>query len=133
LIKGGEVLFLSGPIGAGKTIFVKALCKELKIKQSPISASFSLAKKYTSKKYTVFHIDLFRLEEDEIYNLGIDEMLGNEKAIFLVEWPDAGANFFTKDRLNITINLETGDKRKIEIIAGGKKSTEVLKKLWQKK
>lgn len=133
LLKGGEVLFLSGPIGAGKTIFVKSVCKALKIKDSPISASFSLVKKYSSKKYTVYHIDLFRLKEKEMYNLGLEEMLTDEKSIFLVEWPQSGAGFFTTDRLNITINLETGDKRKIEMVAGGKKSSEILGKLWQKK
>ncbi len=133
LLKGGEVLFLSGPIGAGKTIFVKSVCKALKIKETPISASFSLVKKYKNKNWTVYHIDLFRLKECEMYNLGLEEMLADEEAVFLVEWPKAGDKFFTKDRLNITIDLQTGDKRKIEIFAGGKKSIEVLKKLCQKK
>jgi len=125
-LKGGEIIFLNGPIGAGKTVFVKAVCRQLGIKASPISASFSLMKKYVSKKHTVYHIDLFRLDEAEIFNLGLEEILEDEKAIILAEWPSAAKNFFPKNRLNITIDLEKENNRKIEIIAEGKEYKELL-------
>ena len=60
-LKGGEIVFLRGPIGAGKTVFVKGVAAALGLKSSPTSASFSLMKEYKNKRNRLFHIDLFRL------------------------------------------------------------------------
>ena len=87
-LNGGEILFLRGPIGAGKTVFVKGLARALGLTASPTSASFSLFKAYQNKKYRLFHLDLFRLEEGELFNLGFEEILEDEQAIVVVEWPD---------------------------------------------
>ena len=59
VLQGGEIIFLRGPIGAGKTVFVKGLASALGLKSSPTSASFSLMKKYQNKSHRLFHIDLF--------------------------------------------------------------------------
>ena len=75
LLQGGEIIFLRGPIGAGKTIFVKGIAQALGLKSSPTSASFSLMKRYQNRKKILFHIDLFRLSEDEIFNLGKEYLL----------------------------------------------------------
>ena len=87
-LQGGEIIFLRGPIGAGKTVFVKGIASALGLKSSPTSASFSLLKEYKNKHTRLFHIDLFRLEEGEVFNLGFEEMLQDEHAIILAEWPD---------------------------------------------
>ena len=63
VLQGGEIIFLRGPIGAGKTVFVKGVASALGLKSSPVSASFSLMKKYKNKNVKLFHIDLFRLSE----------------------------------------------------------------------
>ena len=119
LLKGGEIILLRGPIGAGKTIFVKGIAHALGLKSSPTSASFSLMKRYQNKKYTVFHIDLFRLSEGEVFNLGFEEMLENEQAIILAEWPDPIVRMFPKDRLEIDFKLEQGNRRQITFTANG--------------
>ncbi len=50
-LKGGEILFFEGPIGAGKTVMVKEIVKSFGVKKTPVSASFSLLKKYKGKQF----------------------------------------------------------------------------------
>jgi ATPase, YjeE family len=109
----GDIIFFSGPIGAGKTIMVKEIAKFLGVKEKITSASFSLMKKYFGTKADLYHIDLFRLEEGEMFNLGFEEMLEDEASLILAEWPGAAKDFFPKNRLEIEIVLQKGDKRKI--------------------
>lgn len=132
-LRGGEIIFLRGPIGAGKTVFVKAIAKALGLKSSPTSASFSLMKHYANARYSLFHIDLFRLEKGEVFNLGFEEMLEDEKAIILAEWPDAIADMMPTDRLEMDFTLCGGDKRKITLRSFGLVSEHLLEAVCQKK
>lgn len=128
-LRGGEIIFLRGPIGAGKTVFVKGVADALQLKSSPTSASFSLMKKYHNKKVCLFHIDLFRLEKNEIFNLGLEEILEDEQAILLAEWPDPAAQFFPQDRLEMEFILSEGDERTIRISSFGPVSDRLLESL----
>ena len=136
LLKGGEILFFEGPIGAGKTVMVKEIVKNFGFKKLPVSASFSLLKKYQNENVTLYHADLFRLKEGEMFNLGFEEMLEDENAILLIEWAEAARNFFPQARLEITVTLLEGDRREISLKALGKtaqKIVEVLSKKYAKK
>lgn len=126
LLHGGEIVFLRGPIGAGKTVFVKGVAASLGLKSSPTSASFSLMKQYKNKHTRLFHIDLFRLEEGEVFNLGFEEMLEDEKAIILAEWPDPIARMLPEDRLEMNFVLQQNDTRLIELTAHGRISAALL-------
>lgn len=128
-LSGGEIIFLRGPIGAGKTVFVKGIAAALGLKSSPTSASFSLLKKYQNKKHRLFHIDLFRLEEAEVFNLGFEEMLEDEQAIILAEWPDPISKMLPQDRLEMNFVLQNGDKREIELFSFGRVSDARLEAL----
>lgn len=132
-LTGGEIIFLRGPIGAGKTVFVKGIAAALGLKSSPTSASFSLMKRYQNCRKTLFHIDLFRLSEGEVFNLGFEEMLEDENAIILAEWPDPLAKMLPQDRLEMDFVLESGDKRKIVLRAAGPVSEKLAEKVCQKK
>ena len=131
LLTGGEIIFLRGPIGAGKTVFVKGIAAALGLTSSPTSASFSLMKKYQSKQKRLFHIDLFRLEEGEVFNLGFEEMLEDEAAIILAEWPDPVAHFFPQDRLEIDFILQHGDRRTVQFTSHGRVSDRLLEGICQ--
>lgn len=129
LLKGGEIIFLRGPIGAGKTVFVKGVAAALGLKSSPTSASFSLMKRYQNQKTRLFHIDLFRLCEGEVFNLGFEEMLEDEKAIILAEWPDPIASVMPKDRLEMDFALKEKDERAITLRAFGQVSNALAEEL----
>ena len=128
-LQGGEIIFLRGPIGAGKTVFVKGIAGALGLKSSPTSASFSLMKKYQNKTRRLFHIDLFRLEEGEVFNLGFEEMLEDEQAVILAEWPDPIAPMLPSDRLEMDFVLQQGDKRVIKLASFGRVSDARLEAL----
>lgn len=128
-LKGGEIVFLRGPIGAGKTVFVKGVASAMGLKSSPTSASFSLMKEYKNKSRRLFHIDLFRLEEGEVFNLGFEEMLEDEDAVILAEWPDPIRRMLPQDRLEIDFILQEGDERVIRLSSFGRVSDALLEAL----
>ena len=128
-LKGGEIVLLRGPIGAGKTVFVKGVAAALGLKSSPTSASFSLMKEYKNKHCRLFHIDLFRLEEGEVFNLGFEEMLEDDKAIILAEWPDPIRHMLPEDRLEMDFILQEGDDRVIALKSFGRVSDALLEAL----
>lgn len=128
-LKGGEIIFLRGPIGAGKTVFVKGVAAALGLKSSPTSASFSLMKEYKNKTRRMFHIDLFRLEEGEVFNLGFEEMLEDDSAIILAEWPDPIRHLLPADRLEMDFILKEGDERVIRLASFGRVSHALLEAL----
>ncbi len=128
-LKGGEIIFLRGPIGAGKTVFVKGIAAAMALKSSPTSASFSLMKEYKNKNHRLFHIDLFRLEEGEVFNLGFEEMLEDENAVILAEWPDPIRHMLPQDRLEMDFILKEGDEREITLRSFGRVSDALLEEL----
>ncbi|MBO5911206.1 MAG: tRNA (adenosine(37)-N6)-threonylcarbamoyltransferase complex ATPase subunit type 1 TsaE [Elusimicrobiaceae bacterium] len=130
-LQGGEIIFLRGPIGAGKTVFVKGIAGALGLKSSPTSASFSLLKEYKNKHTRLFHIDLFRLAPGEVFNLGFEEMLEDEHAIILAEWPDPIAQLLPADRLEMNFILESQDSRTLELASFGRVSDRLLEYLCQ--
>ena len=94
-LKGGEIFALVGALGAGKTTFVKALGKELKLKHKVTSPTFTLMHNFETKigpkKKTVFifHLDLYRTKNfKEVKTLGITETWGRPETITIIEWAD---------------------------------------------
>ena len=86
-------------------------------------------KKYYNKQFRLFHIDLFRLEEGEVFNLGFEEMLEDEQAIILAEWPDPIARMLPTDRLELNFVLQEGDERTLELASFGRVSDRLLEGL----
>ena len=104
-LKGGEIIFLYGEMGVGKTTFVKYLINEFQIKKNlqtgeVTSPTFNLLNEYDVDDLTIKHYDLFRLrDKSELKNLDIFE--NNKNAITLIEWPQ----LINKEKLNKTIDL----------------------------
>ena len=89
-LSGGEILLLSGPLGAGKTVFVKGLTSALGIDADEVtSPSFTLVNPYDGR-LPIFHIDLYRLEEGPgaAHAVDLDELLNDERAVIVIEWAE---------------------------------------------
>ena len=89
-LEGGEILLLSGPLGAGKTLFVKGICAALGIDEEDVtSPSFTLVNPYTGR-LRLYHIDLYRLDEgaSAAHAVDLDELLIDEEAVIVIEWPE---------------------------------------------
>ena len=118
VLQGGDALFLEGPIGAGKTFFVRELAAALGARKLPVSASFNLMRAYKGR-LKIYHFDLFRAGEADMENIGLDEYLGRTDGITAVEWPGAGGEMFAGvEPLRIEFTLAGGDRRKISVKAG---------------
>jgi len=104
-LKGGEVIFLYGEIGIGKTTFVKHLINQFQINKKiqtteVLSPTFNLLNEYELKDLVIKHYDLFRLKDkSEIKNLDLFD--NNQNTITLIEWPQ----LIDKENLVKSINL----------------------------
>lgn len=87
-LTGGEILLLDGPLGAGKTVFVKGLANALGIDSEEVtSPSFTLVNPYPGR-FPLFHIDLYRLDEgaSAAHAVDLEELLSDEQAVIVIEW-----------------------------------------------
>jgi tRNA threonylcarbamoyl adenosine modification protein YjeE len=106
VLKPGDLVTLSGDLGAGKTAFARALIRHLAedaALEVP-SPTFTLVQTYTLPRVTVMHADLYRVTHPgELAELGVDE--GADSSIVLLEWPDRAAGSLPADRLDIAFTL----------------------------
>lgn len=101
-IKGGEIILLNGDLGAGKTTFTKAFAKALGVNANVTSPTFTFMKEYCGK-FPIYHFDMYRVsDEDELYELGLNEYLESENGICVIEWN----KFRSISKPVISINIE---------------------------
>ena len=117
-LAGGEILLLSGPLGAGKTIFVKGLASALGIDPEDVtSPSFTLVNPYAGR-LSLYHIDLYRLEEgaSAAHAVDLDELLMDERAVIVIEWAERMGRYpLPASVRRITISGDGDEPRKILI------------------
>ena len=90
-LQGGEIVLLYGPLGAGKTCFVRGLCSGLGIDDDVVSPTFTLVNAYAGR-LTVHHLDFYRIDRGTfLEDIGVMEILdevADGKAVMVAEWPD---------------------------------------------
>ena len=118
-LTGGEVLLLDGPLGAGKTVFVKGLAAALDIDPEEVtSPSFTLVNPHVGR-LPLFHIDLYRLDEGTAaaHSVDLEELLTNEGAVIVIEWAERLGNYpLPANVWRIAILGDGEEPRKISII-----------------
>jgi tRNA threonylcarbamoyladenosine biosynthesis protein TsaE len=87
-LRAGDVVLLSGDLGAGKTTFVRGLAEGLGIDPREVSSpTFTLVHEYRGNGLTLYHADLYRLESTATDDLGLEE-IGVKDGVLAIEWPD---------------------------------------------
>jgi tRNA threonylcarbamoyladenosine biosynthesis protein TsaE len=109
-LKRGDVLYLYGDLGSGKTVFTKGVCKGLGVTEEVTSSSFVIATEYKGKM-PVSHIDLYRLDHRETALLPVDEYL-LDNGITIIEWAD---RIRDAEGLRVTIEIKGKNIREITI------------------
>jgi tRNA threonylcarbamoyl adenosine modification protein YjeE len=105
-LEPGDLVTLSGDLGAGKTTFARAVIRYLSGRDDIAvpSPTFTLMQTYELPRFPLVHADLYRLSgPGELAELGFDDL--PERAVVLLEWPDRAAGFLPADRLDVTLTL----------------------------
>ncbi len=116
-LNGGEIVTLSGGLGAGKTLFCKGVLEGLGYLGDAPSPTFNIMNNYAppDTRLPVIHADLYRLNSpDELEELGMLDS-GEANSICLIEWPEQGGNAFAHARFRITIAVIDENSRKLTI------------------
>ena len=112
--KNQPVLALHAEMGAGKTTFTQALCTALGVVDAVSSPTYSIINQYkTNQGQTIYHMDLYRLkDEEEAVNAGVEDCLysGN---ICIVEWPEILPQLLPQNTLHISIAYVDSNTRKL--------------------
>ncbi len=113
-LKAGDVLLLSGDLGAGKTAFVRGLAEGLGIAPDEVSSpTFTLVQEYRGGRLVLYHVDLYRLEQAATDDLGLEEM-GVADGVLAIEWPDRLAHGLT-GAMRIEIAVVDEETRAIDV------------------
>ena len=114
-LRRGDVLALAGDLGAGKTQFTKGLAEGLGVESDVTSPTFTLVHEYHGGRLSLFHIDLYRLEdEEEVLGIGIDDYLESD-GVTLIEWADKFEALMPPDVRWVRFNILEGDEREITL------------------
>ena len=126
-LEAGDIVLLSGDLGAGKTCLAQGIGKGLRVAEAVKSSSFVLVNEYTGR-LKVYHADLFRLNDPaEVADLGLEE--SSADGVLLVEWPDRAWAEMAPERMLITIEVLDDRRRHITMEAIGPRYKVLLAKM----
>ncbi|MGB1205571.1 MAG: tRNA (adenosine(37)-N6)-threonylcarbamoyltransferase complex ATPase subunit type 1 TsaE [Chitinophagales bacterium] len=105
-----------GQMGAGKTTFIKELCRVIGSKDEANSPTYPIVNEYAAKNgHSIFHIDLYRLDsEEEAFDIGIEEYIFDNNAYCFIEWPQIVEHLLS-DFASINISITENNERVINI------------------
>jgi tRNA threonylcarbamoyladenosine biosynthesis protein TsaE len=117
-LSGGEIILLNGPLGAGKTVFVKGIARALGVdKEDVTSPSFTLVNLHQGR-LLLYHLDLYRLGEgaSAAHAVDLDEILTDETAVVVIEWGERLGRYpLPADARRIGISGDGDEPRKISV------------------
>ena len=119
----GMVICLNGDLGSGKTLFTKGFAAALEIDETITSPSYTIIKEYYSGEMPLYHMDVYRLEED-ITSTGRTDYFGRD-GIVIIEWADMIKDYLPEERLEIKFTAVSETKRVIKITPYGSKYEEL--------
>ena len=118
-VADGKVFAFHGPMGAGKTTLISALCHEKGVNDITSSPTFSIINEYVYQKNgheeSIYHIDLYRLNStEEIIQAGVEDCMYSG-SICMVEWPERAHGLFDEQTIHVYIQSVSETERSVEI------------------
>ncbi|MBO0863134.1 MAG: tRNA (adenosine(37)-N6)-threonylcarbamoyltransferase complex ATPase subunit type 1 TsaE [Chloracidobacterium sp.] len=117
-IREPAVFLLQGDLGAGKTVFAKGLGAGLDIDPAEVNSPTFTILNLHQGRMRLYHLDLYRIAggTDEVYDLGLEEIIAEPGAVVVIEWPERLGSFATPDAYRVMISDLGDDDRLIEIV-----------------
>lgn len=110
-----KTLLFHGDMGVGKTTLIKALSKQLGSSSNVSSPTFSIANEYDIPDGLIYHLDLYRIkDEEEALNFGVEDYLFNNQWVF-IEWPNKLGGFLPEECNEIEIKLNLDGSRTLKL------------------
>jgi tRNA threonylcarbamoyladenosine biosynthesis protein TsaE len=125
-LRAGDVVFLQGPLGAGKTAFAQGVGQGLKVETTVNSPTFVLLTRHEGP-LRLYHADLYRLTDPaEVDDLALDQQAAD--GVLLIEWPERGIEVLPPERLLVILEPSPTDPntRRITIVANGERYARIL-------
>ena len=127
-LQGGEIIYLKGNLGAGKTTLVRGLLHGLGHEGKVKSPTYTLVENYSLKNKDIYHFDLYRLNDpEELEAMGIRDYCENQ-AVCLFEWPEQGTGLLPPADILISIKL-SGEGRDVEITSQSARGDVILSQI----
>ena len=132
-VKSGDLIFLNGDLGAGKTTLTRACLRALGYQGVVKSPTYAMVESYLFADRLLHHFDLYRVRsEEELYAMGIEDYFSND-AICMIEWPANGVNVLPKPDLIVTLNILSTTTREIQIDFGSERGKQILTEVMKNK
>jgi len=114
-LEPGDVVVVSGEVGAGKTTLIRGACRALGITEPVTSPTFTIGQRYLGGRLPISHLDLYRLQSLEGEDPALlEDYLGGDGVAF-VEWPAAGAERLGRPALEVRLSHVSAERRRIEV------------------
>jgi tRNA threonylcarbamoyladenosine biosynthesis protein TsaE len=113
-LRGGDVVLVSGELGAGKTTFVRGACRELGVTGPVTSPTFTIGRRYQGR-LPVSHLDLYRLEAVEEEDPALLGDYLTPDAVTFVEWPERGDPGLGRVAARVVLEHAGGDRRRVSV------------------
>jgi len=111
-----KVIIFHGEMGVGKTTLIKAMVKALGCEDEVTSPTFSIVNEYESLKGTIFHFDMYRIEDEmEALNFGFEDYLNEDNCWLFIEWPEKVSSLLPDDVSEITITNKDKTSRTLKL------------------
>lgn len=119
VLASGDIVLLSGTLGAGKTTFVKGVAKGLGVRERVTSPTFTMVREHRCSNgrgiETLHHGDVYRVESlDEVLDLALGEVV-EDAAVALVEWGELAASVFGRDVMSVDFTVDDNEGRTISV------------------
>jgi tRNA threonylcarbamoyladenosine biosynthesis protein TsaE len=114
-LQPGDLVLLSGDLGAGKTTLIRGACRALGVTEPVTSPTFTIGRRYAGGRLPISHLDLYRLADLEGEDPALlDDYLGPDGVSF-VEWPNAGADRLGRPAIAVRLAHAGEERRRIEV------------------
>ena len=117
------VICLMGDLGTGKTVFTKGFAQALEVQEEVTSPTFNIIKEYTNGELPLYHMDVYRLEEN-IESTGILDYFDKD-GVVIIEWADLIKDYLPEERLDVYFKVTEEDKRIMKFVPYGEQYEEI--------